>query len=49
MNHPKFHEPFSPAIMETEVPKQFVDIVNKIADEVLYTGLLEMQELDAQG
>ena len=33
--HPKFHEPFSPAIMETEVPKQFVDIVNKIADEVL--------------
>ena len=33
--HPKFHEPFSPAIMETEVPKQFVDIVNNIADEVL--------------
>ena len=33
--HPKFHEPFSPAILETERPKQFVDIVNKIADEVL--------------
>ena len=32
---PKFHEPYSPAIMETEVPKRFVDIVNDIADEVL--------------
>ena len=32
---PKFHEPYSPAIMETEVPKKFVDIVNSIADEVL--------------
>lgn len=32
---PKFHEPYSPAIMETEVPKRFVNIINKIADEVL--------------
>ncbi len=23
--------------------------VNQVADEVLYTGLIEMQELDAQG
>ena len=35
MSPPKFHEPFSPAIMEMEVPKKFVDIVNKISDEVL--------------
>ena len=31
----KFHTPFSPTIMEMEVPKKFVDIVNKIVDEVL--------------
>ena len=31
----KFHEPFSPTIMETEVPKKFIDIVNKVGDEVL--------------
>jgi hypothetical protein len=35
MKTPKFHEPYSPAIMETEVPKKFIDIVNSIADEVL--------------
>ena len=29
------HEPFSPTIMETEVPKRFIDIVNNIGDEVL--------------
>tara|TARA_Y100000817_G_scaffold313697_1_gene310414 strand:+ start:1759 stop:2433 length:675 start_codon:yes stop_codon:yes gene_type:complete len=32
---PKFHEPFSPAIMETTVPKKFVDLINKKADEIL--------------
>ena len=31
----KFHTPFSPTILETEVPKRFLDIVNKIGDEVL--------------
>ena len=31
----KFHIPFSPTIMETEVPKRFLDIVNEIGDEVL--------------
>ena len=31
----KFHKPFSPTIMETEVPKRFIDIVNEIGDEVL--------------
>ena len=31
----KFHEPFSPMIMETEVPDKFIDIVNKVGDEVL--------------
>mgnify|MGYP005673859129 CR=1 FL=1 len=37
MNKPeiKFHTPFSPMIMETQVPKKFVDLVNKIGDEVL--------------
>ena len=28
----KFHEPFSPTIMETEAPKKFIDIVNKDGD-----------------
>ena len=31
----KFHKPFSPTIMEMEVPQKFIDIVNKIGDEVL--------------
>ena len=31
----KFHEVFSPAIMETEVPQKFIDIVNKVGDNVL--------------
>ncbi len=31
----KFHEPFSPTILETTVPKRFVDIVNDVADDVL--------------
>ena len=34
-NEIKFHTPFSPTIMEMEVPKRFVDMVNKIGDEVL--------------
>ena len=32
---PKFHEPFSPAILETTVPDRFVRIVNDVADSVL--------------
>ena len=28
------HEPFSPTILEAMVPKKFVDIVNKVGDEV---------------
>jgi hypothetical protein len=32
---PKFHEPFSPTILETTVPDRFVDIVNDVADDVL--------------
>ena len=31
----KYHEPFSPAILETTVPRKFVDIINRIGDEVL--------------
>ena len=31
----KFHEPFSPVILETTVPKRVVDIVNDVADDVL--------------
>ena len=34
MMTPKFHEIFSPTIMETEVPKKFIDIVNKVGDNV---------------
>ena len=29
------HDPFSPVILDTKVPKKFVDIVNKVGDEVL--------------
>ena len=32
---PKFHEPFSPTILETTAPDRFVDIVNDVADDVL--------------
>ena len=32
---PKFHKPFSPAIMETQVPDRFIEIVNTISDKVL--------------
>ena len=32
---PKFHEPYSPAILETTVSKRFVKIVNTVADDVL--------------
>ena len=31
----KFHEPFSPTILETTAPDRFVDIVNDVADDVL--------------
>ena len=31
----KFHEPFSPAILETEVTKRFIKIVNDVSDDVL--------------
>ena len=32
---PKFHEPFSPTILETTVTQRFVNIVNNVADDVL--------------
>ena len=31
----KWHESFSPTILETTVPQKFVDIINKVGDEVL--------------
>ena len=31
----KFHEPYSPTILETTVSERFVDIVNTVADDVL--------------
>ena len=31
----KFHEPFSPAILETTVPHRFVRVVNDVSDDVL--------------
>ena len=33
--NPKFHKPFSPMIMESEVPKRFVNTINDTADKVL--------------
>ncbi len=35
MSEDKFIEPFSPAILERQVPKKFIDIVNRVGDEVL--------------
>ena len=35
MMTPKFHEPFSPAILETTVTQRFVNIVNNVSDDVL--------------
>ena len=35
MKTPKFHEPFSPAILETTVTQRFVNIVNNVSDDVL--------------
>ena len=35
MMTPTFHEIFSPTIMETEVSQKFLDIVNRIGDDVL--------------
>ena len=32
---PKWHESFSPVILETTVPQKFVDLINKAGDEVL--------------
>ena len=35
MMNQKFHEPFSPAILETTVPHRFVRVVNDVSDDVL--------------
>ena len=35
MTVPKFHEVFSPTIMETTVSNKFLDIINRCSDEVL--------------
>jgi len=32
---PKFHNPFSPMIMESQVPDRFVEIINRTGDDVL--------------
>ena len=34
-NNVKVHEPFSPTIVETQVPKKFIDIINTVGDEIL--------------
>ena len=35
MSEDKFLEPISPAILERKVPQKFIDIVNRVGDEVL--------------
>ena len=35
MSEDKFIEPFSPAILELQVTQKFIDIVNRVGDEVL--------------
>ena len=32
---PKFHRPFSPMIMESMVPDRFLEIINRVGDDVL--------------
>ena len=32
---PKFHNPFSPMIMESKVPDRFIEIINRVGDDVL--------------
>ena len=34
-HQPKFLEVFSPTIMETTVPKRFIDVINAAGDDVL--------------
>jgi len=36
MSNIEWHVPFSPTIMETTVSNRFLDIVNRVGDEVLY-------------
>ena len=31
----KYHEPFSPVIMESKVPDKFLKLINDVGDEVL--------------
>ena len=33
MKSETFHTPFSPSILETEVPKRFLDIVNDVINQ----------------
>ena len=35
MMTPKFHSPFSPLIMESKVPDRFVEVINRVGDDVL--------------
>ena len=35
----KFHEVFSPTILETQVPNRFVDIINRVGDNVLSNSM----------
>ena len=38
-----WHEPFSPVIWETQVPRKFIQIVNKVGDKVLSSDELSKQ------
>ena len=38
-----WHEPFSPVIWETQVPRKFVQILNKVGDKVLGDDELSKQ------
>jgi len=35
----KFHEVFSPTILETDVPRRFVDVLNMVGDDVLSSSV----------
>ena len=34
-NNIKYHEPFSPVIMESKVPDKFLKLINDVGDDVL--------------
>ena len=39
----KWHEPYSPTILESSVPNKFIKIINRIGDEILSDDIKSAQ------